>query len=157
MQRMPKKQLYVAGSLAPLLEADMTSSPIQESSRKRRRKKRKAVCMDVKENCSNEELRVILETIDGNRDILRTSDGRRVRTKTLTVKRSLKERMIQQNELAQRSRKIKKAMFESFINQPDVVASQKADATKVILPIEQALTMVEVLGAIQEEVDFELF
>ncbi|WP_314061348.1 hypothetical protein [uncultured Vagococcus sp.] len=152
MQKIQKKQLYINGNLAPLLELEMAPF-IPSNKRKRKRKKRKNACIEVKENCSNEELRVILKTIDGNREILRTSDGRRVRTKTLTVKRSLKERMIQEKEAAKRSAKIKKAMFQTLVNQTAHVPTDLAQLNKFVLPIEKALSMVEVLGVIQAEND----
>lgn len=152
MQKIQKKQLYIDGNLAPLLELEM--APFMPSNkRKRKRKKRKNVCIEVKENCSNEELRMILELIDGNREILRTSDGRRVRTKNLTVKRSLKERVIQEKEAAKRSAKIKKAMFQTLVNQTEPVSTDLAQLNKLVLPIEKALSMVEVLGVIQDDND----
>lgn len=153
MQKIQKKQLYIAGNLAPLLELEMARAPIQSNQRKRRRKRRKTVCIDVIENCSNEELRGILETIDGNRDILRTSDGRRVRTKSLTVKRSLKERMTEENEAAKKSLKIKKEMFQTLVKQAELIPTDISQLNKLVLPIEQALSMVEVLGVIQGDND----
>lgn len=152
MQKIQKKQLYINGNLAPLLELELTAFG-ESNKRKHRRRKKKVACIEVKENCSNEELREILETIDGNRNILRTSDGRRVRTKALTVKRSLKERMVQESELAQRSKKIKKEMFQTLVSQTEPVEMDASGLTKLVLPIEKALSMVEVLGAIQVDYD----
>lgn len=153
MQKLRKKQLYVGENLAPLLALELEAKEKKSAQRKRRRKRKKNTEVTVKENCSTEELRTILETIDGDREILRTSDGRRVRTKTLTVKRSAKERMMRQNEITKRSRKIKKAMIDTFSKQVNHHSARESEPQKIILPIEQALNMVEVMGIIQEDIE----